>query len=83
MEAEGWEHEEFSHKIIEPSDIVVHIINGAAGVTDYDLDMQKIIKKHPGLILVLNKIDILDSHELSESISGNCFCYERKEHRLE
>ena len=68
--ADGWVEDEFERKIIEPSDIVIHVINGASGVTDYDLDMQKIIHKHPGLVIVLNKIDILDSAELRESLDG-------------
>jgi small GTP-binding protein len=68
--ADGWVVDEFDRKIIEPSDIVVHVINGASGVTDYDMDMQKVINRHPGLVIVLNKIDILDSVELNESLEG-------------
>jgi len=68
--ADGWKHEEFAFKIIEPSDIIIHVINGAAGVTDYDLEMYDLIKDHPGLIIVLNKVDILDSQEMAESIQG-------------
>lgn len=68
--ADGWVENEFERKIIEPSDIVVHVINGASGVTDYDLDMEKVIRRHPGLVIVLNKIDILDSGEMNESLDG-------------
>ncbi len=68
--SDGWEERVFVEQIIEPANLVVHLINGASGVTDYDRDMYDLVKRHPGLIIVLNKVDILDRDELREAVDG-------------
>ena len=68
--SDGWEERVFVEQIIEPAHLVIHLINGASGLTDYDRDMYDLVKRHPGLIIVLNKIDILDRDERREAIEG-------------
>lgn len=68
--SDGWEEDVFVSQIIEPADLVVHLINGAAGLTDYDRELYRIIHSHPGLVIVLNKVDLLDRDEEQEAVDG-------------
>ncbi len=68
--SDGWEDRLFVEQILEPADLVIHLINAASGLTDYDRDMFELVSSHPGFILVLNKVDLLDEDEETEASDG-------------
>jgi len=68
--SDGWDEPVFLAQILEPADLVLHLINAAAGVTDYDREMFALVRSHPGLVVALNKVDLLDDDELVEAVDG-------------
>ena len=50
--------------------LVVQIINGATGLMDQDIALYRVLSRHVKTLVVLNKVDILDSQERGEAESA-------------
>jgi small GTP-binding protein len=52
------------------SHVVIQVLNGSVGATDYDKSLFQVLAGKRPTVVALNKIDILEAHELREVTEG-------------